>query len=152
MMNRTILAALLAGLAAPVLAGVSGGPTFQQASELAEGRSANAAYDGNLTQTAVSAQAGALTAGAPSVQTPAAAPQSARSSLTAAVPEPPTVEKKGSFIKSIFTKRALMVGAGGAVVGGGLGFLVGGPLGAVLGALAGFLIGVAMSKFLHKKH
>jgi hypothetical protein len=151
MMNRTILAALLAGLASPVLAAAFPSQTYEQAAGMVNGKSANTTYDGSTTQSAVEAQASAVPA-APAVAAPAAAPSSSRTSLTADVPEPPTVEKKGSFIKSLFTKRALMVGAGGAAIGGGLGFLVGGPLGAVIGALAGFLIGVAMSKVLHKKH
>lgn len=148
MIHRTIAAALLVGLAVPVLAG---GPALDQATGLANGRSADAAYDGTPARTAVQTQVnGALTTGGLAVETPPAAVTSAsRPTLTAAaVPSPDKAAEKEPFV----TKRGLLWGAGGAVVGGGIGWFLGGPIGAALGALAGFAIGFALSKVLHHKH
>jgi hypothetical protein len=152
MINRTIAVALLAGLASPVLAGAFPSPALEQVTGMSNGsKSANNTYDGSLTQTPVQAQ----TAGSISNAAPAEAPAvttPSRQALAADVPAPPKAAAKGSFIKNLINKRSLMMGAGGAVVGGGVGFLLGGPLGAAIGAIGGFLIGLVLSKVLHKKH
>jgi hypothetical protein len=147
MIHRTIAAALLVGLASSVWAG---GPAMDQATGLATGRSADTAYDGSPARAAVQTQVnGALTTGGLAVETPPSALASAsRPSLTAAaVPSPAKDASKGPLI----TKRGLLWGAGGAAVGGGIGWFAGGPIGAIIGALAGFAIGFVLSKLLHKK-
>ncbi|HEX4046486.1 MAG TPA: hypothetical protein VH309_01555 [Elusimicrobiota bacterium] len=146
MIQRAIVAALLAGLASPVLAGQLG-PAYDQAAGLAAGKSADATYDGGPARAAVQAQvAGAVQAGGLAVETPSAAtaPSALRPALTADVVPPAPEPSKGKFL----TVHGVLFGVGGAAVGAGVGWVLGGPIGAALGALAGFAIGFLLSKLL----
>lgn len=58
------------------------------------------------------------------------------------------INKKGSRGGGLFGSKGFMFGAGGAVVGAGVGFLLGGPIGALIGAAVGGLGGWLLSKFL----
>jgi hypothetical protein len=78
-----------------------------------------------------------------------------RPSVTADVPTPKlsddkegAINKKGSRGGGLFGSKGFMFGAGGAVVGAGVGFLLGGPIGALIGAAVGGLGGWLLSKFL----
>lgn len=81
----------------------------------------------------------------------------ARTPMVAVVPAPKLaadkdgdIKKKGGpgFFGKIFGSKGFMFGAGGAVVGAGVGFLLGGPIGALIGAAVGALGGWLLSKFL----
>ncbi|MFI5361293.1 MAG: hypothetical protein ACHQ49_04930 [Elusimicrobiota bacterium] len=155
MIQRTIAAVLLAGLAAPVLAGSFASPAYQQAQGLAGGESAAAVYDLSATKGAAPTQDSTVQTGAaPAVATPASVPATERASATgAAVPAPTQFAAKPNIfskISTVFAKRGVKLGAAGAVIGAVGGGIAGGPIGAVIGALAGFAIGFLLSKVLRK--
>jgi hypothetical protein len=136
MIRRTIAAALLAGLGSPVLASQFASQTYDQAANLANGKTqSNAAYDGNAARGAVPfpAAAAAPTAPAQTILTPAH-PAAAEAPVPA--PSPEATEK-------LFGVRNVLYG-GGAPVENGLGR----PLGALAGVAVGLGIGFAMSKLL----
>lgn len=146
MIHRAIAALLLAGTAAAASAAPFASPTYNEAADLANGKSAEAAYDGGAARGAVTREVkGALTAGELSVPAATARPASGRDVLRAApVPAPDKADKEGFFGAS-----SLKMGGGGAILGGFIGWLLGGPIGAAIGAAAGFGIGFLMSKLLH---
>ena len=145
MINRTIVATLIVGLASSAFAAQFASPAYDQAT--AATRGADTTYDGSVTRTAVQTQvSGSMTTGGLTVETPTTT--GVRSDLTvSSIPEPSQDEPhaKGKF----FTKRGFLFGAGGAAVGVGVGWLLGGPIGAVIGGFAGLAIGFFLSKILH---
>lgn len=146
MIQRAIAAALLAVLTASAAGAAQfASPTYNEAADLAGGKSASAVYDGGSARDSVNREVqGALKVGdlsVPKISTEAA---SGRDLLRpAAVPAPDKAEKEGFFSGS-----SLKMGGGGAILGATVGWLVGGPIGALIGAAAGFGIGFLMSKIL----
>jgi hypothetical protein len=139
MIRRTIAAALLAGLASPVLAGQFASPSYDQAASLANGKAqAGAAYDGSVARGAVAAPvAGSLRT------TPQTPLTSAHTSLqTMPVPAPET-EAAGKL-----PIVHVLYGTEGTPAGNGASNPLGAAGGALAGAAIGLGIGVAMSKFL----
>jgi hypothetical protein len=148
MIRRAIAATFVLGLtASAAFAGPVTTPAYNEASDLAAGKPANAAYDGNTARGAVAGEVnGALKTGDLTVPpAPTAAVTSHDVLRPAAVPSPDKESKKEGF----FSARSLIMGGGGAVIGGEIGWLFGGLLGAAIGAVAGLAIGFALSKFLH---
>ena len=146
MIQRAIAAALLAVLTASAAGAAQfASPTYNEAADLANGKSANAAYDGGSARGAVDREVvGALKVGELSVPKAPAAAATGRDLLRpAAVPAPDKSEKEG-----FFGAGSLKMGGGGAILGAVVGWLVGGPIGALIGAAAGFGIGFLMSKIL----
>ena len=144
MLNRIVAAALLVGLACPVLAG----PILDQAAGLAGGKSGDLVYDGSTAKSAAPQVDGTLKTGDPLAT---AGKPASRPALTAGfVPTPPHDAPK----KKDSVKRDVIVGLIGAAAAVRVGFslgLIGGPIGAVVGALLGFAIGFFLSKRLLKK-
>ncbi|MFI5346496.1 MAG: hypothetical protein ACHQ51_08990 [Elusimicrobiota bacterium] len=148
MIRRTIAAAFVLGLASSAaFAAPFSSPTYNEASDLAAGKPANTAYDGGTARAAVHGEVGgALATGELTIpKTPTAAVSAHDVLRPAAVPAP----DKGSEKEGFFSSRSLMMGGGGAVLGGTVGWLFGGLLGAAIGAVAGFAIGFLVSKLLH---
>ena len=140
MIRRTIAAALLTGLAAPILAGQFAGPAYDQAAGMAAGRSAGEAYDGNTTRPAVQIPPARIPAtDSLAVETaPAAAlPAIARPGLaTIAVPEPTREARTDEFPAEREDGGSRRVPP------------LGGCIGAAVGALSGCGIGFLLSKLL----
>lgn len=137
-------------LAAPTVASEFASPTYNQANDLAAGRSTpGAVYDGSDAGVVLQGRVnGALNQGGLTV--PAVPPPSERSMTSSAaalagvtprVPSPATS-------KPFFSGRSLGFAAGGAAVGAGIGWLAGGPLGALIGAAVGLALGFLLSKIL----
>ncbi|MDE2142901.1 MAG: hypothetical protein KGL74_13745 [Elusimicrobia bacterium] len=146
MIRRAIAAAFVLGLTASA-ASAFNSPTYNEAKDLAAGKSAASAYDGNTARGAVRAEVnGALNPGELTVPAAPALKASSSDVLRAAdVPAPDKAAEKEGF----FSGRSLLMGSGGAALGGTVGWLFGGLLGAAIGAAAGFAIGFLVSKLLH---
>jgi hypothetical protein len=145
MIRGTIVAALLAGLSCSAAFAAAPGPAYNQAADLAAGKSAGAVYDGSSARSAVEGEVkGALSTGELSVPATTARPASSRDLLTdAVVPAPDKSADKG-----FFSGKSLKMGGGGAILGAFIGFLLGGPMGALIGAGVGLGLGFATSKFV----
>ncbi len=142
MIRRTIAAALLAGLAAPALAGQFASPTYDQAAGLANGKvQADASYDGSAARAALAPSVAAAAPAAPT-QTiltpvrPAFAPEEVPA------PSPEAAERKISSV------RHVLYGADAAPARNGQGRALLALGGALTGVATGFGIGFAMSKML----
>jgi hypothetical protein len=138
MNRRTIAAALLVGLASPVLA-QRAGPAYDQAAGIASGRSADAAYDGSAARMPVQPQAAVPFA---SDARPAASTnvmEVSRPPLTDTyIPNPAAAPAYAPD----FIKAPEPAGAENGVPASG------GPIGAAVGAFAGLSIGFFLSKLL----
>jgi hypothetical protein len=150
MERRALVAVLLAALAAPVLAGQFADPAYNQAADMASGRTpANAGFDGSPARAALNAQVnGALdTKGlTPPAAIPSAPPEAGLTAASVPAPDEPA-EPKG-FFGRLFSGGSLLAGAAGGAAGAAAGWFLGGPLGALIGAAAGFAISFLLSKLL----
>jgi hypothetical protein len=140
MIRRTIVAALLAGLASPVLAGQFASPSYDQAANLANGKAqAGAAYDGSVARGAVAAPiAGSLRT---TPQTPLSSVHPSLQTMPVPAPETETSAQLPNV-------RHVLYGNDGAPAENAPSNPLGAAGGALAGAALGLGIGVAMSKFL----
>ncbi|MDE2491256.1 MAG: hypothetical protein KGM24_10440 [Elusimicrobia bacterium] len=150
MKRRALVAALLAALASPALAGQFSAPAYTQAADMASGRTpATTGFDGTPARAALNAQVtGALdTKG---LTPPAVVPPSSPASdfTASAIPSPSEQAKPKGLLGRLFSGFKPLVGAAGAAAGAAAGWFLGGPLGAVIGAAAGFAISLLLSKLL----
>jgi len=143
MIQRTFVAALLAGLASPVLAAQLVGPAYNQATGMAMGKNPDAAYDGSPARTELPGQIAAAPTPVLAAETSPAATSAARPALTADIPEPPRTNAQTTF-----WRNNLVLGVVGITSGARVGWILGGPVGAVVGAFVGFSISFAVSTLL----
>ncbi len=121
-------------------------PAYDQAKDLAAGRSSAASiYDGTPARQAVRVQVQeALTTGGLTPPAAIPAPEKGTDLLDGSVPSPDDVQAKGGRVSG----AGLGFAAGGAAAGALGGWLLGGPIGAVIGAAMGFGIGFLLSRLL----
>lgn len=143
MTHRTVVAALLAGLASPALAAQLVGPAYNQAAGMAAGKNPDAAYDGSPARTELQSPTSAAPAAVLAAETSPASASAARPALTAEIPEPPRTNAQTNFWKNNF-----VLGVVGIASGARAGWILGGPVGAVVGAFIGFSISFAVSTLL----
>lgn len=143
MIHRAVAAALLAGLASPVLAARLAGPAYNQAAGMAAGKNPDAAYDGSPARTELQSPTSAAPTAVLAAETSPASASAARAALTAEIPEPTRTNAQTNFWKNNF-----FLGVGGIASGAFAGWLLCGPVGAVVGAFIGFSISFAVSTFL----
>lgn len=150
MIHRTIVAALLIGLASSSGAAAFNSQTYDKAKDLSAGKTAaNLAYDGSLLKTAAPVTvppAGSAAETVPTTPKPAGHKE-------AAVPKPSVSQDGEHHLPPIDVVESMVTGAGIlGVAGFAAGFMLGGgPAGAAVGAFLGMAAGAGIAYLLSKK-